>query len=266
MSKVRLVLSDVDGTLITPEKVLTQQSILAVQQLGAAGILFAITSGRPPRGISMFIEPLNLTTPLAAFNGGVMVDSAMKTIEQRTIKDGLVAPIIELLNAHGMSIWVYQGANWFVLDAKGPHIQSNSLSCQLEPIEIATFECIGGEVIKIVGVSDDVSILAAARSAMREQFGNQVSATNSSSYYLDITNPDANKGIVVDFLAARFKIDVEEIATIGDMENDILMFSHSGLSIAMGNAGIDVRSAANELTRRNDAEGFAYAMNNFILN
>jgi Cof subfamily protein (haloacid dehalogenase superfamily) len=266
MSKVRLVLSDVDGTLVTPEKVLTQQSILAVEQLGKAGILFAITSGRPPRGISMFIEPLNLTTPLAAFNGGVLVDRNMKTIEQRTIKDDLVAPTIDLLTSHGMSIWVYQGVNWFVLDAKGPHIQHNSLACQFEPTEIATFEGIGGGIAKIVGVSDDVSIVTAARSAMREKFGDQVSATSSQSYYLDVTHPDANKGKVVEFLSARFNIAPEEIATIGDMENDILMFAHSGLSIAMGNSNSEVRSAAKKLSLTNDEEGFAYAMNNFILN
>jgi Cof subfamily protein (haloacid dehalogenase superfamily) len=266
MSKVRLVLSDVDGTLVTPTTVLTEQSIRAVEQLRSAGILFAITSGRPPRGISMFIEPLNLSTPLAAFNGGILFDRNMKTIQQRTIRDDLVAPTIDLLISHGMSIWVYQGVNWFVLDAKGPHIQHNSLSCQFEPTEVATFKGIGGGIAKVVGVSDDVSIVSAARSAMREQFGNNVSATSSQSYYLDVTHPDANKGKVVEFLSARFKIAPEEIATIGDMENDILMFAHSGMSIAMGNANSEVRAAANELTRRNDEEGFAYAVNNFILN
>jgi Cof subfamily protein (haloacid dehalogenase superfamily) len=266
MSNVRLVLSDVDGTLVTPAKILTEQSIRAVDQLRDAGILFAITSGRPPRGISMFIEPLNLTTPLAAFNGGILFDRNMQTIQQRTIRDDLVAPTIDLLTSQGMSIWIYQGVNWFVLDVKGPHIKHNALSCQFEPTQIATFEGTGGGVAKIVGVSDDVSIVAAARSAMQEQFGSQVSATSSASYYLDVTHPDANKGKVVEFLSSSFDIAPEEIATIGDMENDILMFAHLGMSIAMGNAASEVRSAANELTRRNDEEGFAYAVNNFILN
>jgi Cof subfamily protein (haloacid dehalogenase superfamily) len=263
--QVRLVLSDVDGTLVTPAKLLTEQSILAVEHLRKAGILFAITSGRPPRGISMFIKPLNLTTPLAAFNGGILFDHNMNTIEQRTIPDDLVGPTIDLLTSHSLSIWVYQGINWFVLDVAGPHVQGNALSCQFEPTEIATFEGIGGNIAKIVGVSDEVSLVAAARSAMREKFGSDVSATTSQSYYLDVTHPDANKGKVVNFLAARFKITPEEIATIGDSENDIFMFAKSGLSIAMGNAENEVRAAATEVTRRNDDEGFAYAVNNFIL-
>ena len=69
-SNIRLLLADVDGTLVTPDKVLTDRAIKAVQGLGEAGIRFAITSDRPPRGMSMLIEPLDLTTRIAAFNGG----------------------------------------------------------------------------------------------------------------------------------------------------------------------------------------------------
>ena len=68
---IRLLLADVDGTLVTPEKMLTQRTVDAVHALHAAGVLFAITSGRPPRGMSMLVEPLGITTPIAAFNGGL---------------------------------------------------------------------------------------------------------------------------------------------------------------------------------------------------
>jgi len=74
---IRLLLADVDGTLVTPDKELTDRAVAAVRRLGDARILFAITSGRPPRGMSMLIEPLNLTTPIAAFNGGLMVNPDM---------------------------------------------------------------------------------------------------------------------------------------------------------------------------------------------
>jgi Cof subfamily protein (haloacid dehalogenase superfamily) len=264
--KVRLLLSDVDGTLITSTKVLTEQSIRAVEQLRAADILFAITSGRPPRGISMFVEPLDLTTPLAAFNGGLLVDRDLQIIEQRTIRDDLVAPIIELLDAHGLSVWVYQGADWFVLDLNGPHIQRESWACQFEPTELANFEGVGADIAKIVGVSDNTDLVAAARSSMRLKFGIDISATSSQTYYLDVTHPDANKGSVVEFLSAKFDIPTSDIATIGDMQNDVLMFARSGFSIAMGNADDEVKHAAHEVTRSNDDEGFAYAVENFILN
>jgi Cof subfamily protein (haloacid dehalogenase superfamily) len=264
--KVRLLLSDVDGTLVTPTKVLTERTIDAVKKLRDANIFFAITSGRPPRGISMFVEPLNLTTPLAAFNGGVVIDRDMQILEQRTIRDDLVNPTIEILTTHGMSVWVYQGSDWFVLDSKGPHIQRESLACQFEPTQIANFDEVGGGIAKIVGVSDDTNVVSTDRSAIQVRFGTDVSATSSQTYYIDVTHPDANKGRVVDFLAAKFEIPPSQIATMGDMQNDLLMFQRSGFSIAMGNALDDVKLAADQETRSNDDEGFAYAVENFILN
>ena len=82
-AKIALVLADVDGTLLTSEKVLTSQAAMAVKDLQTAGIAFAITSGRPPRGMAMLIDPLALRTPIAGFNGGVFVKPDLSVIEPR---------------------------------------------------------------------------------------------------------------------------------------------------------------------------------------
>src|SRR3974377_1480725 len=71
--KISLLLADVDGTLVTHEKILTERARNAVHRLHRAGIRFALTSGRPPRGMAMFVEPLALDTPTAGFNGGGVV-------------------------------------------------------------------------------------------------------------------------------------------------------------------------------------------------
>ena len=113
---IRLLLADVDGTLVTQDKVLTDRAIAAVTKLRQAGILFAITSGRPPRGMSMLIEPLQLSTPIAAFNGGVFARPDMSVIEQRVISDDVTPAVIEVLGTHGMDVWVYRGADWFIRD------------------------------------------------------------------------------------------------------------------------------------------------------
>jgi hypothetical protein len=104
-----------------------------------------------------------------------------------------------------------------------------------------------------------------ATQAAREQFGDHVTAAQSQPYYLDVTHPEANKGSVVKFLSSRFEIPTSQIATIGDMPNDVLMFAHSGLSIAMGNASTDVQRAAQRVTTTNQDEGFANAVQRFIL-
>jgi Cof subfamily protein (haloacid dehalogenase superfamily) len=261
---IRLLLSDVDGTLVRSDKSLSQRSIEAVEKLRAADVHFAVTSGRPPRGMEMLIEPLSLVTPLAAFNGGLLVEPGMDVLEEHTIPDDVVGRAIELLESFELSIWVYRGSDWLVRDPEGPHVERESHTVQFEPTVVEGFDGLT-HAAKIVGVSDDHDGVATAAQATRAALGDHVSAWRSQPYYLDVTHPEANKGSVARFLAARFDLAVDEVATIGDMPNDVLMFAHSGLSIAMGNASDDVQKAARRVTTSNDDEGFAHAVEEFIL-
>ena len=118
---------------------------------------------------------------------------------------------------------------------------------------------------KIVGVSDDHDAVTRAATAARDRFGDHVTAAASQPYYLDVTHPEANKGAVARYLAALYGLQPAEIATIGDMPNDVLMFAHSGVSIAMGNADPQVKRAARHVTDTNDNDGFAKAVERFVL-
>src|SRR6266550_5828969 len=119
---IKLLLADVDGTLLTHEKVLTERARAAVAQLGVAGIQFAITSGRPPRGMQMLIEPLALTTPIAAFNGGMFVRPDLSVIEQRVLQSEVIEPAMEIMRGHGLDTWIYRGTEWFVQERHSPHV------------------------------------------------------------------------------------------------------------------------------------------------
>jgi Cof subfamily protein (haloacid dehalogenase superfamily) len=262
---VRLMLADVDGTLVTPDKILTNRAIDAVHKLYDAGVVFAVTSGRPPRGMSMLIEPLGLTTPISAFNGGLIVDDQMQTIEQRPVPKEVVGPVIELVASYSLEVWVYQGADWLLLNDKGPHVDREAWTVKFPPKVVTSYEGVTDGVSKITGVSDDRDKIDQATEAVRAMFGHCASVAQSQPYYLDVTNPKANKGDVVKFLASKFELSIEEIATIGDMPNDILMFAHSGTSIAMGNAAPDVQRAARCVTNSNEDEGFANAVDRLIL-
>jgi Cof subfamily protein (haloacid dehalogenase superfamily) len=266
-ASIGLLLADVDGTLVTQEKLLTERSIAAVRALREAGILFAVTSGRPPRGMATLIEPLRLQTPIAAFNGGLVVqpDAKLEPIERRALPGALVPQVVELLESLALGVWVYRGADWYVLDPLGAHVEHESRTVGFAPSVVETFAGIDEGVVKVVGVSDDFDAVERASQAARERFGGEVSAARSQPYYLDVTHPDANKGAVVKWLAARYDMPLKRIATIGDMPNDVLMFAHSGLSIAMGNADREVQRAARHVTATNEQEGFARAVERWIL-
>ena len=262
---IRLVLSDVDGTLVNREKGLTKKAIHAVQRLRENDIFFAVTSGRPPLGLTMLIEPLDLTTPLAAFNGGLIVDRDLHTLQELTISDDIVGPIIDVLNDHGLSVWVYQGTDWFALDLKGPHVEREAEVCAFGPTQLLNFDAVRGDIVKIVGVSDEPAVVTRATETLNSRFSDGVSATSSQTYYIDVTHKDANKGNVVHYLSRTLSLDTDEIAVVGDMSNDLLMFDVAGVSIAMGNASNEVKGRATYVTTSNADEGFAHAIDNFIL-
>lgn len=259
------MLADVDGTLVTPDKELTARAIQAVRSLRAAGVRFAVTSGRPPRGMAMLAEPLGLDTPIAAFNGGVMVQPDMTVIEQRTLPAGLVPSIAEQIGSFGLDVWIYRGADWYVPASGGRHVAREAATVQFEPKVATSLDGLTDTVAKIVGVTDDAAAMARATAAVHEDFGDEVSAATSQPYYLDVTHPDANKGVVLTWLAGRYGISTQEVAAIGDMANDVLMFAHAGVSIAMGNADPQVQRAARYVTDTNQRDGFAKAVERFVL-
>jgi hypothetical protein len=263
--KISLVLADVDGTLLTAGKVLTARAVGAVNALHASGIAFAITSGRPPRGMSMLIDPLALRTPIAGFNGGVFVKPDMTIVAEHVLPADVAARAMEIILHHGMDVWVYSGKDWFVRDADAPHVAREQWTVKFGPAVVEDFNGVAGSAVKIVGVSDDHDLVARCEKDAQDALGANASAARSQLYYLDVTHPDANKGTVVKTLSKLLAIPPTEIATIGDMPNDVLMFRNGGISIAMGNANPQVQATADLVTDANDDEGFAKAMERFIL-
>ncbi|MDB5556037.1 MAG: Hydrolase superfamily protein [Rhizobium sp.] len=265
-TRIALVLADVDGTLLTSEKVLTARAKEAVKALATSGIAFAITSGRPPRGMAMLMEPLALTTPVAGFNGGAFVHPDLSEIESHPLDPAAAKTALDLLLDQGLDAWVYTADKWFIRDGNAPHVARETKTVQFDAEVVPSFT---GEhlscAVKIVGVSDDLELVAACEAQAQETLGNSASAVRSQPYYLDVTHPQANKGAVVATLSKLLNIPRSQIATLGDMPNDVLMFEESGFSIAMGNASDEVRAKASAVTDGNEDEGFAKAIEKIVL-
>ncbi|MFM8303269.1 MAG: Cof-type HAD-IIB family hydrolase, partial [Actinomycetota bacterium] len=255
-SEIRLVLSDVDGTLLDSDKRLTDASMDAVRALHAAGIRFTVASSRPAQGLAKVVEALAVDAPIGAFNGGVFVDAALTPIDVRPLSLDVVTRAVACIDDAGVDPWCYTATQWFVRDLDGPHVQHEARVTQYAPT--ATSDLLGaiGDAasapVKVVGYCADHERVAAAEAAVVGALGSAVSATRSQAYYLDVTHPDANKGAVVAYLSAHLGIPTHAIATIGDGDNDTLMFTPAGTSIAMGNAPADVAAQATHVTATND--------------
>jgi hypothetical protein len=262
---IRLVIADIDGTLVTKEKLLTPRSVQAVQGLNDAGILFGVTTGRPPAGARMLVDSLPGLKFIAGFNGGIIVRRDFSLFKQNVLPAAIAQQVVEMILEHGMDVWVYTDKDWFVRDIRAYRVDREEKTVQFPPKVIPTFKGLFDRVVKIVGISENYDTVAHCEKNVQEKFGASVSAARSQPFYLDVTHPKANKGQVV-LLAAEFGgIPTQEIATIGDMLNDVTMFQQSGVSIAMGNASLEVQKAATYVTASNEEEGFAVAVENFIL-
>jgi Cof subfamily protein (haloacid dehalogenase superfamily) len=266
MSAIALFLADVDGTLVTKDKVLTDRTQAAIAKLRERGIKFAITSGRPPRGMAMINDVLHLDTPIAGFNGGVFTQPQDgKVIESKILAHDAAQTALEIIRRNKLVAWLYTPDAWYVPDPKGPHVARETWTVKFDAKVAADFTPYLDQAVKIVGVSDDFAAVQACEAAAQKTLAHHASAARSQAYYLDITHPDANKAGVVTYLAKLYQLDPHQIATIGDMPNDVLMFEKSGLSIAMGQASDDVKRQATKVTASSEEEGFAKAVEDFIL-
>ena len=263
--KCSAVISDVDGTLVTDDKILTPRAVAAVADLRARGIVFSITSARPPRGLRMLLGPLEITAPVIGFNGGVIAKPDLAIITEHTLLPEIARNAVKMLKACGAQVWVFSGQDWFVQDGEGPYVGLERRTVGFEPTIVDDFGPALDAAAKIVGVSKDCDLLARCERTVSAALADQATVALSQPYYLDVTHPLANKGVALLEVAKLLAIPAGEIAVIGDGANDVAMFKRSGLSIAMGNASAQVRKAADFVTDSNGDDGFANAIERFVL-
>jgi Cof subfamily protein (haloacid dehalogenase superfamily) len=266
MTPIALVVSDVDGTLVTKDKILTDAARGAVRRLHEAGIGFTITSSRPAIGMRFLIEPLAITLPFGPFNGSSIVDPRLNPIECHLIPPAAAQCSLDLLNEFGVDIWLFTNELWLTNNPDGEYVPFEKRTIRADPVIVSDFAPYLASACKIVGASSDAPRLQACEAAMQKTLGGQATAARSQTYYLDVTPPGHDKGTFVQAMAKRLDISTDAVATIGDMQNDLAMFAKSGVSIAMGNATDDVKKRATHVTTSNADEGFAGAIDIIMKN
>ncbi len=262
---VKLVVSDIDGTLVTNDKRLTKRAIEAAARLAEAGIALSLVSSRPPAGFAMLTGPLRLTHPLGAFNGGMLLHPDLTSIEEVLVPSEAARMAIATFGEFGVDAWLFTRDAWYVADIDGAYVPKERRTIQAEPRAITSFASHLDHVGKLVGSSTDAARLADCARALQERLGERASAKLSQPYYLDVTPWAATKGYAVKRIAANLGMALEHVAVIGDMANDLPMFEVAGHGIAMGN-GIDaLKRCADFTTETNENDGFAVAMERYVL-
>jgi len=265
LSRISLVVSDVDGTLLRNDKTLSARNRQAVQRLAEHGIGFTINSSRPPFGLRRLSEQLGLKLPVGAYNGGMVVAPDLAVLEQRLIRPDAALKALAIFRSFAVDAWIFTADGWSTQNRQGAYVARETRTIEVQPTIIARLEDHIEGLTKMVGVSADPQKLTSCEAAVRGMIGDDATIARSQDYYLDITPGGTNKGTIITDLIGRLGLVASGIVSIGDMENDVSMFRQSGFSIAMGNANPVVKQQADAVTLSNEEDGFADAIERLVL-
>ncbi|WP_425106116.1 Cof-type HAD-IIB family hydrolase [Ancylobacter sp.] len=263
-SRIRLMVSDVDGTLVNKAKEVTPATIEAVRRLHEAGIAFAAVSARPPRGMRLMVEALNVDL-FGGFNGGCIQRRDFSVVEEHFVSAEAARAGIALMQPRGAAVWVFADDEWFVTDPNGTYVAGEIRTVAFQPTVVEDFGDHLTRAGKIVFSSTDFDMLAASESELQALVGSGATARRSQAKYLDMTPPGTDKGYAAQAFARHYGVSMDEVAVIGDMANDLPMFAVGGLAIAMGNGAAEVKEQAHFVTRTNEEDGVAHAIERFVL-
>ena len=262
---IRLVVTDVDGTLVTPEKVLSPATLAAAHSLRAAGVHLAMVSSRPPRGMAFLAMELGLSGPFGGFNGATILAPDGAILEEHLVPEEAAQQTLALFASRGVEPWLFAGNEWLIKDFGGTRLPKEHRTVRFDPQVVEDFTPFLAQCGKIVGVSDDHAALAACEAELQAILGDTARASRSQPYYLDVNSPEADKGHALRRFATWFGVELADVCAIGDERNDLPMFRIAGRSVAMGNAPDAVAAGATHRTATNAEDGWAEAIRRHVL-
>ena len=262
---IRLLISDVDGTLVGKDKTLSEATVAAVKRLRTAGVAFTLISARPLSGVMEIVRRLELDTPVGAYNGGTIARPDGTIVSAERLDAGAAREALKLFDLDWVTVWVFADGLWHAKTTDNAHHASEIVTAAQQPTLVSDFDPLADRIDKIVAVSDEEPRLAELERRTQQALGGRATVARSQVYYLDVTAPAANKGHGVTALAQALGTPLEQVAVVGDGQNDVYMFKVAGLSIAVDNASDEVKKAADHVTASNVDDGVAKAIDRYIL-
>lgn len=260
----KLVALDVDGTLINKERQITPRTKAAINQVREIGVEVTLCTGRMFAGTSPYAKELELELPLVSYNGALVMDYRTKEVlYQRLLPNDYAAKIIEEARRRKFTINYYHEDRLLVEEITEQN-QSYSQWTGVPLEQVKDLAALAYEPTKLLLIGEQEPLDAYWQEA-QGTFGKAVYITKSWPIFLEFLNPEATKGLGLAALVEHLGVERDQVMCIGDSHNDLEMFSYSGLAVAMGNAGENVKKAADYVTTSNEEDGVARALEKFII-
>ncbi|NLX66205.1 MAG: Cof-type HAD-IIB family hydrolase [Bacteroidales bacterium] len=268
--KYKLLVLDVDGTLVNSKKELSQQTLTTLLKIQHAGIHLVLASGRSPYGLRHLVEKLEMKKwggYILPYNGAQIIDvSNDKVLFEKRIDPALFPYLEKKAEKNGFAIFTYHRNQLITTSPENEHIRNEAL---LNGMEIVAVEDLSAAVnffpYKCVLVSDDETALIALKDQWRKRLAGVLDVYRSETFFLEVVPEFIDKGNTLGVLIEKLKITAKEVMAIGDGRRDFSMLQLAGLGIAMGNAQDSIKACADYITESNDQDGVAVAVQKFII-
>jgi len=262
MTKIKLVFSDIDGTLINSNHVITEKTKHAVKTTTNLGVPFILVSARMPSGIMPLQKELEIDSPIICYGGALVIDGESNTVLSKSLPQKNINSIYETVQSKfsNIQISIYSHDQWIVENPQDEWVRQEQQITGVKPVQsdLRSFIDSHPEVHKILcmGPSEDIEEL---REVLMTDNAD-ITIYKSKDTYLEIMSGEASKSKAIQQLMNHYDVKREEIMAIGDNFNDIDMLKFAGLGIAMGNAPDEVKIYANQVTSSNDEEGLSLSL------
>ncbi|WP_087973772.1 Cof-type HAD-IIB family hydrolase [Oceanobacillus rekensis] len=279
---MKMIASDLDGTLLNEEGLVSQENAHAIQKAIDQGMEFVVATGRSYEAASKPLQAAGITCPIISLNGAIAFSEDKEELRSIPLDHNIAKKVMNVCRDAAMYIelftneGIYSGSREYFLEvlvdimkSANPQISEQEvrekaeLRFQLEPVkfiddydEIFTKENL--IIYKILSFSLEKDKLTEVRSQMESE--SQVEITSSGDINLEFNHPEAQKGIAVKILAESKGIGMEDVMALGDNWNDASMLKIAGRGVAMGNAAPGIKDLCNYETNTNIENGVAFAI------
>lgn len=268
--KYKLLVLDVDGTLVNSKKELSVQTLTTLLKIQHAGIRLVLASGRSPHGLRHLVEKLEMKKWggfILPYNGAQIMDAGNGEVLFEKRIDPVMFPYLEKkAEKNGFSIFTYHKHQLITTDPENEHIRNEAA---LNGMEIVAVDDLSAAITfspcKCVLVSDDEAALIALKDQWRRRLAGVLDVYRSEAFFLEVVPEFVDKGNTLGVLIEKLGIKAEEVMAIGDGRRDFSMLQLAGLGIAMGNAQESIKACADYTTESNDQDGVALAVQKFII-
>ena len=261
---------DIDGTLTNSKKEITPAVLNAVRRLQNAGIPVLLVSGRPEKGIEHVARELGFYEYggyVLAYNGGKIVNKKTgEVVLNQTLPKDMVQPVCQYVKDKDVTILTYDGDDIVTENPDDIYVQKEVMITHMNVRKVDDFAAEMTFPVNKFLITGEPTYLEKLVEEMAEEFSPRLNIFRSEPFFIEVVTKGIDKALSLSKLMEMFGLSKENLVACGDGHNDVTMIDYAGMGVAMENACDEVKRVSNFITKSNDEDGVAFAIDKFFTN